>query len=90
MEGAVKWSGRSATEGQSEKMFCVRAVLVDLFFLKIKKILIMSLQSIAHIEEILDRIFIHLDTPTLVQKIQLISKQWYRVADQHINYNKST
>jgi hypothetical protein len=34
----------------------------------------MSLQQIAHIDEILDRIFVHLDTPTLVRRIQLVNK----------------
>jgi hypothetical protein len=46
----------------------------------------MSLQQIAYINEILDRIFAHLDTPTLVQTIQLVCKQWYTVADEHIDY----
>jgi hypothetical protein len=46
----------------------------------------MSLQQIAHIDEILDRIFVHLDTPTLVHNIQLVNKQWNRVAEPHIDY----
>jgi hypothetical protein len=46
----------------------------------------MSLQQIAHIDEILDRIFVHLDTPTLVHRIQLVCKQWNTVAEEHIDY----
>jgi hypothetical protein len=46
----------------------------------------MPLQQIAHINEILDRIFVHLDKSTLATKIQLVCKQWYTVADEHIDY----
>jgi hypothetical protein len=46
----------------------------------------MSLQPIAHIDEILDRIFVYLDTPTLVHRIRLVCKQWERVSDAHIDY----
>jgi hypothetical protein len=46
----------------------------------------MSLEQIAHINEILDRIFIHLDTSTLVRRIQLVCKQWNKVADEHVDY----
>jgi hypothetical protein len=46
----------------------------------------MSFQQIAYIDEILDRIFIHLDTSTLVTKIQLVCKQWSKVADEHVDY----
>jgi hypothetical protein len=47
-----------------------------------------ALSQIAHIDEILDRIFVHLDTPTLVHRIQLVNKQWNRVAEQHIVYTQ--
>jgi hypothetical protein len=47
-------------------------------------------EHIAHIDEILDRIFAHLDNPTLVHKIQLVNKQWSRVSNPHIDYNKTT
>jgi hypothetical protein len=46
----------------------------------------MSLEQIAHIPEILDRIFIHLSTPTLIHRIQLVCKQWHKVAEEHIDY----
>jgi hypothetical protein len=46
----------------------------------------MSLHQIAHIDEILDRIFVHLDTPILVQTIQLVCIQWNIVSEEHIDY----
>jgi hypothetical protein len=46
----------------------------------------MSLQPISHINEILDRIFVHLDISTLVRIVQLVNKQWYIVADEHVDY----
>jgi hypothetical protein len=49
----------------------------------------MSLHQIAHVDEILDRIFVHLDTPTLVRKIQLVNKQWFNVAEEHVDYSYS-
>jgi hypothetical protein len=49
-----------------------------------------SLEHISHIDEILDHIFVHLDTPTLVHRTQLVNKQWNRVANMHINYNEET
>jgi hypothetical protein len=65
--------------------------LPKIFFVARSKIIYffenMSLHQIAHIDEILDRIFVHLDTRTLVHKIQLVNKQWYKVAENHVDYN---
>jgi hypothetical protein len=47
----------------------------------------MSLHQIAHIDEILDRIFVHLNTRRLVRNIQLVCKQWFKVADEHVDYS---
>jgi hypothetical protein len=47
-----------------------------------------SLEHISHIDEILDCIFMYLNTPILVHKISLVNKQWNRVAFLHIDYGR--